>query len=63
MWITGLTTSGTLKKLAGLLRDFCGTECSTVMHGTAFQATDAPVIYYKKTIRQVAFSGLLIRWS
>ena len=23
----------------------CGTECSTVMHGTAFQATDAPKRY------------------
>ena len=23
------------------VREFCATECSTLMHGTAFQATDA----------------------
>ena len=41
--ITDLMTSKTQK----ILREFYGTECSTVMHGTAFQATDAPVISYK----------------
>ena len=29
------------------LREFCGAGCSTVMHGTAFQATDAPILYIK----------------